>query len=116
MQSVLKVEHLALQIHLGWGEEERKNLQRVLVNIEFYFQELPKAALSDDLTDTICYAEIEQVILREVNQQSFKLLEHLGYRCSELVKNAVPHGQSFKLSVTKFLTEAQGSRTFEIKV
>ncbi len=116
MQSVLKVEQLELQVHLGWAEIEREASQRVLLSIEFYFSELPKAALTDELNDTICYAKIEGVLLSEINLQSFKLLEHLGYRCYELVKNAIPKGQDFKLSVTKFLTETQGSRTFELRV
>ncbi len=115
MQSVLKVEHLELQIHLGWTAAEREVRQRVLLNIEFYFLELPKAALTDELNDTICYAAIENMLMKEVNLQTFKLLEHLGYRCYELVKSAVPKDQNFKLSVTKFLAEAQGTRTFELR-
>ena len=114
MQSVLKVEYLELQVYLGWTEVERKAPQRVLLNIEFKFSVLPKAAFTDDLNDAICYAAIEQKIMREFNLTTFKLIEHLGYRCYELIKGAVPEGQSFKLSVTKFLAPAQGARTFEL--
>ena len=80
MQSVLKVEHLELQIHLGWTAAEREVRQRVLLNIEFYFLELPKAALTDELNDTICYAAIENMLMKEV--ESAKSAAYYGMWCA----------------------------------
>jgi 7,8-dihydroneopterin aldolase/epimerase/oxygenase len=115
MQHRLKIENLELQVYLGWPEAERQALQQVLVKVTLQFNGLPTAALSDDLKDTVCYAQIADALMG-LNQQSFKLLEHLGHRCYELIQ---PHAQSatkIELSITKFLSSKEGARTFELIV
>lgn len=111
----LKVENLELMVHLGWSDEERRRVRRVLINIEFILNELPKAVVSDDLQDTpVCYHKIEMILRREIEDNEFKLLEYLGYRCYELIKEALPAGVNFKFSLTKFLRDTEGSRTIEL--
>ena len=110
----LKVENLELMVHLGWSDEERRRVRRILINIEFIFNELPRAVMSDDLNDTpVCYQKIEMILRHEIEDNQFKLMEHLGYRCFELVKAAVPSDIKFTISVTKFLRDTEGARTVE---
>lgn len=111
----LKVTDVELMVHLGWSAEERRRVRRVLVNIEFIFKDLPKAVISDDLQDTpVCYQKIELMLRKEIEDKEFKLMEYLGYHCFQLVKEALPEDVDFKISLTKFLRDTEGSRTVEL--
>lgn len=110
----LKVEDLELQVYLGWTEHERKKTQPVILSIEFIFDQLPAAVFSDNLQDTICYAEIEQMLRKKIAHQKFNLIEYLGQECYTLIQSMLPPSLSFKISLTKFLGVPHGTRTFEL--
>lgn len=111
----LTVTDLEFMVHLGWTDEERRRVRRVLVNIEFVFAELPKAAFSDDLNDTpVCYQKIEWMLREAIEDKEFKLMEHLGQHCYQLIEQALPVGVDFTISLTKFLRDHEGSRTVEL--
>lgn len=111
----LNIENLQLEVHLGWPEAERQNLQRVLINVTLQFSGLPKAAQSDDLADTVCYAEIADK-LKRFNGKTFKLIEHLGHECFEMIRALAKDAQKIEINVRKFLSEAEGARSFNLVV
>lgn len=112
----LKIENLELKVHLGWPEEERQNLQKVCINITLTFPGKPMAAETDELTDTVCYASIADDLKAQLQGQTFKLLEHLGEHCYEIVNKHVLGAKKIELSITKFLSKEEGNRTFELVV
>jgi FolB domain-containing protein len=113
MQAKLKIENLETEVYLGWPDKERKELQRVIINIELRFKNL-KALHSDDLEDTICYDYIEKILTSNLKAQEFKLLERLTYYCYEVLVKTLPPGIAFTVGITKFLGAPYHPRTFEI--
>lgn len=61
----------------GVFDEERKLGQRFLVDLELYL-DLGKAGRSDDLRDTLNYAELYETVRQLVEQESFRLIEALA--------------------------------------
>lgn len=114
MRHQLKIENLALKVHLGWPEAERQALQTVRINVVLSFNNVPKAATTDELSDTICYAKMTDAILATLQQRSFKLLEHLGQSCYDIVAKHASAASKIYVSVTKSLGPEQGTRTFEL--
>jgi dihydroneopterin aldolase len=61
----------------GVHEHERKTAQPFRVDLELQL-DLSRAAASDDLRDTINYAEVHRRIVDIVQTHSYALLEHLA--------------------------------------
>lgn len=80
-RSSLILRDLALNVHLGVTPEERELLQQVMVNVEFRFSTLPHGCCSDDLRETINYAEVVQQLVDLCANKEFNLIEHL---CHEI--------------------------------
>ncbi len=57
------------------GERDRPQPLRVDLTLEF---DSARAALSDDLADTVNYAEVHATIVRTIEERSFALLERLA--------------------------------------
>lgn len=73
---------LPLHVTVGVYPAEREQRQKLLLNVDFEL-DLAKAAASDDLYDTVNYAEIEERIVQLAETSSFQLLEALsGAICS----------------------------------
>ncbi|MCQ2196378.1 MAG: dihydroneopterin aldolase [Bacteroidaceae bacterium] len=70
---------------------------RVSVNIE---AECPKAIESDDLEDTVNYAEVAQVVKQEMNIPS-KLLEHVAGRIAKRLMKEMPRIKAVGIKVSK---------------
>lgn len=74
----LLIQDLILQIRLGCLPEERSVPQEVRVSLEFRFPTPPKGIQSDELTDTLCYAEICAGLRNACEGREFKLIEKLA--------------------------------------
>lgn len=74
----LRIENLRLDVHLGCTAEERAVPQEVRVTVEFRFHEPPAGLLTDELRDTICYAEVSQWIGEVARARHYQLVEKLA--------------------------------------
>ncbi len=115
MQSEIRIEGLEYDVYLGWNAEEREALRQIQISIHLFSPVLPRAVLTDELTDTLCYQTIETALTAAVQHKTFRLLEHLGYFCYECIKPLLPEGIEFSLSVCKDLGEKRGTRAFVIR-
>lgn len=70
-----------------------------IINAELH-TDLWKAAETDDLHDTISYANINEIIHHEMNIKS-KLLEHVAGRIILKIHNSFPQISYIKLKITK---------------
>jgi dihydroneopterin aldolase len=61
----------------GVFEEERKLGQRYYIDLELEL-DLSQAGLNDDLSQTVNYAEVHELVKNIVETKSFKLIEALG--------------------------------------
>jgi FolB domain-containing protein len=78
------VKNLVLPCKVGFFEEERKEKQNVIIDIEI-FCDLSKAGATDDLDKTISYSEVQEKVTDIVVNGEFKLLESLAETIAALI-------------------------------
>lgn len=100
MKANLSLYQFSIQVSLGCTEAERAVLQQVILEITLHFAQLPPACMSDELSDTVCYATLTHHIQRYCEGKSFKLLEHLSYQVYGFIKQQL-NDLPITLSVTK---------------
>jgi len=99
MKSYILLENIKFFARHGVLEQENITGNTFVVNIKLGI-DLSKAAISDDLNDTINYAEVYELIKSEMNIQS-KLLEHVGGRIIKSLRNRYPVLESIELKISK---------------
>ncbi len=98
MKVELSIKKLQLSVFLGWGLSERRQPQSVLVDLTVSLTRLPAACMTDELSDTVCYAELAKRLQLFCHSKQFKLLEYLGYELFTYTKSLL--NTSSKLSMT----------------
>lgn len=84
--------------HHGVDAEERRAGQYFLIDVECEL-DLSKAAVSDDIVDTLDYAELIAIVTRTVTETQFNLIESVAGRLVETVlKDARVEGVSVRVS------------------
>jgi dihydroneopterin aldolase len=92
---------LELCVFLGWPEAERIDEQVVLLDIEITLPTPPEACATDELNDTVCYADIITEIHNRIGTRVFKLIEHLCYEIYQLIKPSLPIDAKLSIHLTK---------------
>lgn len=101
MFHTLYIKDLSLYLKLGCLPEERKSPQQVLVNMEFRFPKAPHAIESDNLEDTICYAEVSNALKNYCEGKEFKLIEKLARDLALVTKDIIGNNIALSLTVHK---------------
>lgn len=73
----IKIHGLWVETHVGATEEERAVSQPVIIDVDLG-TDVSAAGASDDLADTIDYAEVTTLVAGLVSSKNVKLLEHLA--------------------------------------
>ena len=101
----LLISDLRCWVHLGCGDEEKFHPQMVKIDLEFFFKYPPKAMLTDDLNDTVCYLKSARSIQDLCSKKRFNLIEHLACdihnTISGMLGDASSMVSSLKVSVCK---------------
>jgi 7,8-dihydroneopterin aldolase/epimerase/oxygenase len=100
--SRLSLHRIELSVHLGWPEEERATKQLVLLDLDIDFAKSPKACETDELNDTLCYADLITHLHYKLATTSFRLIEHLSYEIYQLIKPHLPKNARLRLHLTKY--------------
>lgn len=82
----LRMENFEVKVRLGCLADERAVPQLIRISAEFVFEEPPKACLSDELEDTICYAQVCDALKKHCESREFKLIERIGFECYGLLR------------------------------
>lgn len=98
---ILSLNNLALRINLGAYPKERARKQTVHLTLKIIFNAMPRACISDQLKDAICYDELCKKIKAFCTRREFNLLEHFAFVMSEFIKNELPSKTKFELAVVK---------------
>jgi dihydroneopterin aldolase len=115
MKSTLTLNQLTLMVRLGWGQEEREVPQKVCLDLSIHFPILPKGCVTDELSDTHCYATLAKDLKKFCEKRSFKLLEHLTHELHHFIKTSLK-GLPVDVTVTKFPpTQHLDHCTFSLK-
>ena len=83
MKTVLFIDNLEVFANHGLFEEENKLGQKFIFDIECDLN-YKKAMFSDEMTDSISYADIAEVVVKTATTNTFNLLERLA---GEILKN-----------------------------
>ena len=83
MKTVLFIDNLEVFANHGLFEEENKLGQKFIFDIECELN-YKKAMFSDEMTDSISYADIAEVVVTTATTNTFNLLERLA---GEILKN-----------------------------
>ena len=83
MKTVLFIDNLEVFANHGLFEEENKLGQKFIFDIECELN-YKKAMFSDEMTDSISYADIAEVVVKTATSNTFNLLERLA---GEILKN-----------------------------
>lgn len=83
MKTVLFIDNLEVFANHGLFEEENKLGQKFIFDIECELN-YKKAMFSDEMTESISYADIAEVVVKTATTNTFNLLERLA---GEILKN-----------------------------
>ena len=84
---------------IGVSELERKVGNDYVADLRLCYH-IGKAMLTDNVNDTISYADVYDIV-KTVMQQPAKLLEHTAYRIAEAIIKIFPDIESIDLNLTK---------------
>lgn len=104
--SKIFLEDVKIYAHHGVLPEENIIGTYYIVNAELH-TDLWKASASDDLHDTISYADINEIIHTEMKTKS-KLLEHVAGRIISKIHGNFPQIDYIKIRITKTSPPMQG--------
>lgn len=99
MKSFIFLENIELFAHHGVLEQETTVGNVFIVNLKLEV-DLQKASETDDLNDTVSYADIFEVIKQEMAIPS-KLLEHVGGRIVRRIKREFASVKKVELRLSK---------------
>ena len=88
--SFFSIEDYSCYVHLGCSPEERKYKQEVLFSVNIKFTSPPKGEVTDQLNDTICYANICSLIDELTSTKHFQLVESLCLTLLSNLKKIIP--------------------------
>ncbi|MCS4303453.1 dihydroneopterin aldolase [Chryseobacterium pennae] len=104
--SKIYLEDVKIYAYHGVLPEENIIGTYYILNAEFH-TDLWKASESDDLNDTISYADINDIIHQEMKIKS-KLLEHVAGRIISKIHDHFPQISYIRLKLTKTAPPMQG--------
>ena len=84
----------------GVFEAERANGQDFIVDVELQV-DLSRASLSDDVKDTINYAEVTALVVEEITTNPVSLIEKLAGRIAERIKTTFAQASYVTVTVHK---------------
>lgn len=97
IEMIIKIENLRLRTIIGIYDWEKETLQDLVINVTIDFDG-GKAAVSDDIEDTIDYKAINKKIISFVETNNFNLLERVaGGICDIVFENPAVRWASVKV-------------------
>ena len=86
----MRVNNFSVQTHLGCTEKERADTQEVLLSAYMQFKEPLLGEKTDDLKQTVCYAEICAELKSVAQNGEYQLVEKLARDCVQRLKQKYP--------------------------
>lgn len=102
MKATLHVRRLELKVKLGWLSQEREHEQTIELDLDIHYPALPKACETDELSDTVCYAQLTDVIRQHIAKKEYRLVEHLGAEIYALTKPLLPQNAKLIVHLVKY--------------
>ena len=100
MRTVLFIDNLEVFANHGLFEEENRLGQKFIFDIECEFN-YKKAMFSDEMTDSISYADIAEVVVKTATTNTFNLLERLAGEILKNIFTEFPQIENINLKINK---------------
>ena len=100
MKTVLFIDNLEVFANHGLFEEENKLGQKFIFDIECELN-YKKAMFSDEMTDSISYADIAEVVVKTATTNTFNLLERLAGEILKNIFTEFPQIENINLKINK---------------
>lgn len=97
--SIISIENLRIHAFHGVMEQERNVGADFLLSLHIYYN-ISKAMGTDEVADTLNYAEVCEVVTQEMKTPS-KLLEHVAGRICKALFLRFPQATAISLKLTK---------------
>ncbi|MCJ8276249.1 MAG: dihydroneopterin aldolase [Bdellovibrionales bacterium] len=101
LYSVLEIPGFTRQVRLGCMADERSVPQGVDFQIKIGFHETLVAEGSDELEDTVCYAQLSEKVSHLVEANEYKLIEKLARDVFMEVQSMLPQNATLQVRVHK---------------
>lgn len=106
MKQQIEVNGIQLYAFHGCLEEEGRIGGHYIVDVSLT-TDFTSAALNDDLTQTVDYVDINQIVAEEMAIRS-KLIEHVGQRISRRIFQELKAIEKLKVKITKLCPPING--------
>jgi dihydroneopterin aldolase len=106
MKQQIEVNGIQLYAFHGCLEEEGRVGGHYIVDVSL-ITDFTSAALSDDLTQTVDYVDINRIVSEEMAIRS-KLIEHVGQRISRRIYQELKAIEKLKVKITKLCPPING--------
>jgi dihydroneopterin aldolase len=106
--AILEFRRARLAVRLGCSDAERAVPQAVDLDLAIAFAAPPAACASDDLDDTVCYADLIELARSTVAGREFRLVEHLAHELFARLRPLAPADARLWLRVTKLAPPVEG--------
>lgn len=106
MKQQIEVNGIQLYAFHGCLEEEGRVGGHYIVDVSLT-TDFTSAALSDDLTQTVDYVDINRIVSEEMAIRS-KLIEHVGQRISRRIYQELKAIEKLKVKITKLCPPING--------
>jgi dihydroneopterin aldolase len=90
-----------MRARVGWSPGERARLQIIELSLRVEYALLPRACETDELTDTVCYAQLLERADRVCTDREFRLVEHLAHVLADELHVLLPADAVLELTVSK---------------
>lgn len=100
MADVIRISGIKGFGYHGVFESERNTGQDFYVDIEMQVN-LTRASISDDVKDTINYAEVTDLVVQEITTNPVSLIEKLSARIAERIKTNFAQAEQVTVTVHK---------------
>lgn len=97
----LQIRGLELQTNLGWRDKELLTPQAIVLDFDILYKNAPAAITTDNLNDTLCYAELIEQIRAKIAAKKYRLIEHLCHDVFQIILSHLSAGAFLRVSVTK---------------
>ena len=100
MKTMLFIDGLEVFANHGLFEEENRLGQKFIFDIECELN-YKKALFSDDMTDSVSYADMADVVVKTATENTFNLLERLAGEMLKNIFDSFPEIENIRLTINK---------------
>ncbi|MEM7174256.1 MAG: dihydroneopterin aldolase [Bacteroidota bacterium] len=97
----LAVNKLRIPVFIGVKPQERARAQLIEIDFKVTFQHPPKGCVSDQLEDTVCYADLVKQVIATAQHKEYALLEHLNHTIHQALSRLLEKDIKITLKVAK---------------